>query len=114
MNGGTAVASGDAAGSICPKGWQLPKSGGSGNEFAALGSATSASGGVNLGGTVWPYVGAFNGAGLIDAGAVGYYWSRTTTDANSAYHLSIGSGTAVNASRSYAKSDGYAVRCVAK
>lgn len=112
-NGNVPGANTDAASSICPKGWQLPK-GGSGGDFAGLTNKSASSGGINFGGAFWPYVGAFNGAGLIDAGAVGYYWSRTASSTGSAYHLSISSGPTVNTSRTYATTDGYAVRCVAK
>lgn len=116
--GGT-ISSGQAAGSICPKGWRLPTSGASG-EFQALVSAG------NLGTSVAnlnraPYY--FVRGGSVDqgsnlfiyAGMNGTYWSSTPVSgsASNSYNLYFDANHFV-VSATDARQGGRSVRCVAR
>lgn len=116
--GGT-ISSGQAAGSICPKGWRLPTSGASG-EFQVLVSAG------NLGTFVAnlnraPYY--FVRGGSVDqgsnlfiyAGMNGTYWSSTPVSgsANNSYNLYFDANHFV-VSATDARQGGRSVRCIAR
>ena len=120
----------DAPGSICPKGWTLPKGGtGTTNDFAKLGGITSsvskdtnhwsiaknpyfASGTLTVNGLTWPAVGGVRSSGLYNAGSNGYYWSRTASSSADAYTLNFRSGNFFPAYTNY-RYVGFSVRCVA-
>ena len=88
--GGT-ITSGNAAGSICPKGWRLPTSGADGGEFQQLRVAGNTNNDVTKfvsapyyfvrGGVVWSSTNPFTGAGNP-----GRYWSSTVATSDSAEH----------------------------
>lgn len=88
--GGT-MTSGNAAGSICPKGWRLPTSGTDGGEFRQLTAAGNINSDVTKlvsapyyfvrGGVVWSATNPF-----AHAGYAGRYWSSTSADYASGEH----------------------------
>lgn len=120
--GTNSMNSGDAASSICPKGWKLPKNG----EYEVLssnytGSWTTNSGkkgkwigasSASAGGAFFPAAGFYynNSPYSVDSG--GLYWSRSSYTANNAYSMSFESGN-MFASGNYFKYYGFPVRCVA-
>lgn len=117
--GGTII-SGQASGSICPKGWRLP-TGGSSGEFKALQSAGS------LGSTVQNWLNApyyftrtgvlwHNSNGLFGAGHYGNYWSSTPySNSSYAYYLYLLAASAADPANSNSnRTRGMSVRCVAK
>jgi uncharacterized protein (TIGR02145 family) len=118
--GGT-ITSGQASGSICPKGWRLPTSN-SGGELETL---------VNkLGGTSTtnditqaPFYGVRGGYVNQDtsylfssAGDYGLYWSSTpySSNPNNAYRLDFHGIRYVYPFSSGGRSDGFSVRCIAR
>ena len=115
----TAVSSGNASGSVCPKGWTLP-SGGSNGDFRNLITITygvpsnndtklrSALLGFN-------YTGYYNysSGSLSNTTSDGYYWSRTVVSSESAYLLYFVSSN-VNPSVANYRGYGYSLRCVAR
>ncbi len=112
---GTCPPSGEAASSICPKGWRLP-SGGSGGEFQifvdAEGITNDKSGSEKIRNT--PYNFAYTGVpdNLSDNG--GYWWSRTAINGFSAYSLSISDGNVYPGIGDNYRRVGLAVRCAAE
>ena len=138
---GTAVTDNgpDAAYSICPKGWRLPKSG---NDSDA--SATSTTGykkgdfyklatayGANLEssqsqssavfynnagpGTLPNFLlaGFYNSSTFRNGGANGHYWSSSSNSSTIAYKLRFDSSSVDSASSNY-RQYGFSVRCVLK
>ncbi len=120
---GNILSSGNAADSICPKGWKLPTSA---NYTALYGqwdtAAWSTNGGVNgrwlgaadaaAGGAFWPAAGLIDNDGLNYGNAFGDYWSSTASSDSSAYHLHFidsGVGPANDNNKYY----GNPVRCIA-
>ena len=121
----------EATGSICPKGWRLPKTGteyaSSYNEFYNLskeykGSATWTSGyywnGSNqmLSGEpkyVLSGYRYYSSASLGSTGSYGYYWSSTVNDSSDAYHMYVNSSNVYPRHNSY-RYNGFSVRCVAR
>ncbi len=118
--GGT-ISSGQAASSICPKGWRLPTSTGTG-DFQKL--ITAGAIGVTVDKlTVGPYF--FVRGGLFwqsaselfgRAGYAGFYWSSTPASGNDAYFLRFEGTNSVNASyyQYYGRYFGFSMRCVAR
>ena len=120
------VSSGNAAGDICPTGWQLPYGGsststGGGNTKGGfyylnqqMGGGTSATDSNNW--RSFPnnfvYSGYWYGSSAGSRGNGGYYWSSTANVNGSAYNLYLDSGY-VRPDDSYNKSRGFSVRCVA-
>ena len=112
------VTSGQATGSICPKGWRLPMSSGD-PSFANLQSKGS------LGSTVQNWLNApyyftrtgrlwYDSNKLYNAGNYGYYWSSTPrSDSSYAYFLGFNSSSYVSPAYNFGRAMGMAVRCVA-
>ncbi|MBO7720594.1 hypothetical protein J6S35_03120, partial [Candidatus Saccharibacteria bacterium] len=105
----------DTSYSICPKGWRLPKDGGSG-EFQALRNVYSSSAfGDDWRNTPLNFIFAGNrsGGSTNNASTSGNYWSSTASNNNFAYHLDL-----MNSSNVYlginAKFRGLSVRCIAE
>ncbi len=116
------MSSGDAAstdgqnvsGSVCPIGWQLPKSG---NNVTANGSFGGLTNGISAGSTLvaapyyFQYSGLVSSGGLGSTGGGGRYWSSTVHDNISAYNLFFGAnnvGPSGNNNRYY----GMPLRCL--
>ncbi len=112
---GNILSSGNAADSICPKGWKLPTSA---NYTALYGQWDTATWSTN-GGVNGRWLGAADAAaGLVDndglnyGNAFGDYWSSTASSDSSAYHLHFidsGVGPANDNDKYY----GNPVRCIA-
>ncbi len=120
----------DTSGSICPKGWKLPKGGtGTTNDFAIMGGITSSvskdtnhwsnavspsfSGNtLTVNGNTWIAAGGVGTSGLSYPGSYGYYWSSTARSSTFAYYLGFTSGDFDPADTVY-KYLGRTVRCVA-
>ena len=119
---GGSITSGQATGSICPKGWKLPESN--------VATAGSFGGLINTGSigadvvklTSAPYYfvrGGYvqqNTANLFSyAGTTGVYWPSTPSSTGSyAYHLVFSSTGNINPSGSSARNYGASVRCIAR
>ena len=125
----------EATGSICPKGWRLPKTGtiakSTNNEFYNMAQycigSMSWSGDNNSG--YWnggthnlrssPQNFLYSGLRYYDAdgvaliGGYGNWWSSTVLSSNFAYDLSVYSG-GVNPSGSFNRDSGFTVRCIAR
>ncbi len=107
---GTCVDSGEAKGSICPRGWKLP----SNTEYSTLlTSAGIGNNGSKLNSAPYnfPYAGYVGSGFLRDVGSWGYYWSSTANGTDFAYYLGFGSssvGTGGNG-----RYGGFSVRCIA-
>ncbi len=125
--GTSSVTSGQASGSICPKGWRLP-TGDSSGEFQTLyntghsdWTTNNSINGYWLGGASSSVAGAafFTASGLIygslvNVGSRGYYWSSTpSSNSNSAYYL-LFSNDNVSPADGGPRYYGFSVRCVAK
>lgn len=102
---------------ICPAGWRLPIGGASG-EYVGLnnainGGSSSSDAGLRTTALI-QYSGSWNGYGEYSSNSVGYYWQSTPheSDGGYAYVLHFLSFT-VNPANNYAKSSGFAVRCIA-
>ena len=117
--GGT-ITSGQANGSICPKGWRLPTSN-SGGEFATLVTALGGTSSTNNI-TKAPFYGVRGG--IINqntgslfryAGINGYYWSSTpNSDGANAYYLTFSNTNDVSPSHHNTRQVGRSVRCIAR
>jgi len=131
-NANSAAGVKDAESSICPKGWQLPKSGGSSNtnsfdrdgsfdhllrQYGWKGTANSLQSNVLASSPLF-YVrsGVIHASGyIVFAGNQGRYWSSTaTTLADNAYYLFFYVGTDVRPSEYYYRNTGCPVRCIAR
>ena len=122
--GTASMASGDATGSICPKGWRLPANYTS-DPDKSYGSITDKYLGfyVNTSGNYVATMEAiplqflragYCGGGTFHlGGADGFYWSSTASAAASGYHLRY-STSGTYPQRSTAKYNGFSVRCVAQ
>ena len=107
---GTNPSSGDASYDICPKGWRLPTMA----EFNTLISSYNT--GAKL--VASPFLGVYSGIRYTyyytpyfgDMG--GYYWSSTAVSSSSAHNLIFNSSSV--SIGNYIKSQGFAIRCVAK
>ncbi len=113
---GTCTSSGEAADSICPRGWRLPTSNkastvsGSFNKLIAdaspaVANVMAAPYNFKLGG----YVG---GESLNNAGVEGTYWSSTSNGADNAYILHFGNNGGYNPSYSGVRYGGLSIRCI--
>ena len=118
--GGESVTSGNATGSICPKGWKLPTSGNSNlGSFGGLTNAysissnTAGSAAITQAPLHFIPAGCVVSSSLNNAGRVGLYWSSTANSSNYAYALYFSSGY-VNPSGSYSRYGGQSVRCLAR
>ena len=117
--GTSSLTSGDAPGSICPKGWKLPPNSGNGsytNFTSAAGITNSADGSNKIRSAPYnfPYAGDVRDSSLNVVGSYGNYWSRTVDSSSSqaAYLLSFDSSGA-NPSGYSNRYNGWSVRCVA-
>ena len=118
--GGESVTSGNATGSICPKGWTLPTSGNSNpGSFGGLTNAYSI-GNNSAGATALTKsplyfipAGYVLSGSLNYAGNYGYYWSSTASSSTNAYNLDFGSSY-VYPSSSDGRYYGQSVRCLAR
>ena len=123
--GTTSVTSGDAEGSICPKGWQLPPNEGNGSYTDLMtaqipGIPTSSDAGAA--GQVYTaqfvqaplsfVLSGYYGSGLGDQGSVGHYWSRTADSANNARNFYFYTNGGFNLQSGSYKYNGFAVRCI--
>lgn len=117
--GGT-ISSGQASGSICPKGWKLPTNNNS--NFGSFDKLVS-SGGISSDVTKItsaPYY--FVRGGNIDqsvnllayVGNGGNYWGSTPSSSSTSYNLNISAATSVLLNNSAARYYGLSVRCVAR
>ena len=116
--GGESVTSGNATGSICPKGWTLPTGGSSSRQYNQLVSAYSLSGSAGATAlTKSPLYFIPAGYGLSGslnfAGYYGLYWSSTANSSNNAYNFYFNSGY-VNPSNGSGRHNGFSVRCLAR
>ena len=125
-----------AANSICPKGWRLPNTSTTNNEYNEFGKLfyqsqmiTSPSNGSNsityqenglnsIRSNPYYFVrpGYVNGnSTLTNSGINGYYWSSTINSNNGAYDLLVGNNNLSPANRSfYGRVSGFSVRCIAR
>ncbi len=124
--GTTELTNGEASGSICPKGWRLPK-GGSGGEFQTLYSQGKSSwasdengNGFWLGGATnttnaafFPAAGIYNGTSAAGVNSYGYYWSSTANDSSFAYDLYFYSSGSIDPADTRDKCLGFPIRCIA-
>ncbi len=137
----TCVNSGEAAGSICPKGWKLPTSNkantvnGSFNKLVMDGSSqitpanawktdqtdttlgnsfgiVNPTNGAVFGAAFFPAAGYVRSGSLSGVGSLGYYWSSTASSSTGAYTLYFNSGY-VDPSYYIGRDLGLSVRCVA-
>ncbi len=120
-----------ASGSICPKGWKLPKgSTDATNDFAIMGDITSniakdinywssaknisfSGNTLTVNGSTWIAAGAVSTDGLTNSGSHGSYWSSTAASSTLAYNLTFFSGSFYPAYAS-ARRDGRIIRCIAR
>lgn len=116
-NGTYTKTSGSVTGDICPAGWRLPTSTGSG-DFAALNNAVN-SGATNSdsGLRVYPlnfaYSGDYNTNVSTGRGKQARFWSATAQSATKAYRLGY-SASQVTPSNTWNKWDAFSVRCIAQ
>ena len=110
--GTSSVTSGNSPKSICPKGWRLPTSGEDGGDFKALTDnyndyhALMGEPGFTLSGYTYNKGGS--------TGWAGYYWSSTAYDADNGYIFIFTDDNRIDPADDNEKSDGIAVRCIAK
>jgi len=119
---GGVITSGQASGSICPKGWKLPtnNNSNSGSFSYLLSTANIGSSASIL--TSPPYFFVRGGGvdqslsnGLFkDAGNYGRYWSSTAADSADKSYRFVVSGSFITVSSSSERYNGYSVRCVAR
>jgi uncharacterized protein (TIGR02145 family) len=103
---GSAVTSGDADTSICPKNWRLPKSG----EYATLSATSGWSNGTGVNNSSWR--GLWAGYNVSSAsGSRGYYWTALASGSN-AYYLRYDSS--ISPSYSSMKSNQFNIRCLVR
>ncbi len=131
-SGNNPAANVDAASSICPKGWRLPKGtpGTGTNEFAVVAGLTSTNVAVNsnywsslsspsfansaltVNGVTFPAAGYYSDSSPYNIGSYGSYWSSTADSTTGAYRLRFSSSFFYPAYNNYRRS-GLSVRCVA-
>ena len=111
------VTSGEAAGSICPKGWILPPNSGERSYYNLLftkgglsNDATSATA-IQTTPYNFPLSGDSNGEGIGKVGRYGYFWSSTASTNYNACRM-IFNSSHVYPKYSYDKVSGESVRCV--
>ena len=109
----------DATGSICPKGWKLPISGGSmPSSFGGLTNAYSISSNTAGSTAITQAPLYFSPAGQVMSGllygAGGYYWSSTAYSSTNAYFLGFYSGNVSPSNSGAGRYGGFPVRCLAR
>ena len=122
--GTASMASGDATGSICPKGWRLPANYTS-DSNKSYGSITEKYLGFHVN-TSGNYVatmeaiplqflraGFYNGGKFYNGSTAGFYWSSTASTAANAYYLSYATSSTYP-QNSDVKYNGLSVRCAAQ
>ena len=101
---------------ICPAGWRLP-TGGSSGEFNALYSQYNSNAlmraSIENSGAAFALAGSFVDAAPVYQGSFGYYWSSTRYNDTLMYLLGLNTSS-VYPANSYYRSNGSAIRCVAK
>lgn len=116
---GGVITSGEAAGSICPKGWRLPTAGGATGDFSELVSAGNITDTTKL--VAPPYY--FVRGGYVNqnstifgyGGDYGRYWSSTPdTNKDYAYYLYFSGANRIIPSTNDNRRHGYSVRCIAR
>ena len=111
--------SGEAPGSICPKGWKLPPNSGEGSYynllFTKMGLSDNAASSTTMQSAPTSFLlsGRTYGLGPNYQGGGGYYWSSTAINNTGVYGLNFGSSY-VYPQNSLGKGYGYSVRCVAR
>ena len=122
--GTSSMASGDATGSICPKGWRLPANYTSDSD-KSYGSITDKYLGfhVNTSGDYTAKMeaiplqflraGRYDGGTFYNGGTHGRYWSSTASTAANGYNLNYNTSNTYP-QNSNAKYNGFSVRCVAQ
>ncbi len=116
-NTGNSISSGNASGSICPEGWELPtsnntNSGSFGALTASYGITSNATGSTTLRSAPLNFVyGGLVYSGSLQDTGTGYYWSSTAQSGANAYYLVFTSST-VDPSRNTNRYRGYFVRCL--
>ena len=114
--GTRSTTSGNAAGSICPKGWHLP-TGAADGEFYALNTVFN-SGSVNTDAGLRTYPsnlirsGYVNSSSLSSRGVEGHLWSSTAASGGTAYRLLFYSTFTGQGVGSFGKYGGYTIRCL--
>ena len=127
----------EATGSICPKGWRLPKARNTSlepanNDFYQMAKHyvnsnmtwnTSNGNGYWNGGAhnllsspqdfIYSGIRWYSEYGVASIGSSGYWWSSTVYSSLSAYHLSLPSG-GVYPRNNHFRSSGFTVRCIAR
>ena len=104
---------------ICPAGWRLPTGEPTTGEFTALnaainGGSTSSDAGLIASPGLFQRSGYWIG-GFSYQGSVGYYWSSTQINEDSAQRLAISSSSVDSNSGSLVlKFRGFAIRCIAQ
>ena len=114
----SSTTSGNATGSVCPKGWTLPTKDNFVNLITTTYGITSSSAGstkLRSSPLDFAYTGYYNytSGSLSSETTVGYFWSRTAYSSASAHYLSFNSSLVVpqgNSSRGL----GLPLRCTAK
>ncbi len=115
--GEISMTSGDASGSICPKGWKLPPNSGNGsyaNLTKAIGVSANRAGSEKLQSSTYDFhmSGLVLNGGLYNVGSYGYFWLRTAGVQEQSYHFTLHS-TTFYLNDLYQRYRGYSVRCVA-
>ncbi len=114
-NGSTT--SGNASGSVCPKGFTLPTSSDYSSLTTTYNITNNSTGSTKLRqsplGFVYTGYYYYNSSSLDDEGYNGLYWSRTAYFGNAAYNLYFNSSV-VKPQNSQYRGNGLALRCVAK
>ena len=118
--GGTTNASttsGNATGSVCPKGFTLPAS----SDYSSLTTTyhitddSTGSTKLRQSPLAFVYTGRYNyyNGSLLNEGSSGYYWSRTASSGSNAYYLYF-SSSSVAPQYGNVRGNGYALRCVGR
>ena len=106
------MASGEATGSICPKGWKLPPNSGTGSYNSLVSAAGWTTGSQMMAAPAsFLLAGDTGGEDIGDQGVYGVYWSSTADDSDNAYYLDFDTDR-INPQYGDSKGGGYSVRCV--
>lgn len=111
-NGTYDMASGTAAGDICPAGWHLPT--GDNGEFVNF---TNAIGGITNDANIRVYPNNFTRSGNYDGdttdgrGSHGRFWSATASEKNKSYRFGYNSSS-LTPNNTYNKWDAFSIRCI--
>ncbi|MBQ3271520.1 hypothetical protein IJH10_02865 [Candidatus Saccharibacteria bacterium] len=110
--GTSAVTSGNATASICPKGWRIP-TGGSSGEFQTLYNNYNSSA-LMQSAPAFVLSGARNGDITTGQGDSSYYWSSTARGSATAYDFVLRDSGVVLPTDHSAKYLGFTVRCISR